>query len=77
MSEVSCWKCKHFERVRMSAFCHGGKRVKRIPQKCWYSGELKFCTDFESKKQEADNKSNERPCTVASANVESYKGGTV
>ena len=59
MNEVSCWKCKHFERVRMSAFCHGGKRVKKLPQKCWYSGEVKFCTDFKPKKQEHEMKSAE------------------
>lgn len=42
-----CWKCKHFERLRMDAYCHGGKRVTKLPQKYWYSGSVKFCTEFE------------------------------
>jgi len=48
----NCWDCKHFERVRMSAFCHGGKKITKLPQKYWYSGSVKFCTYFEAKTKE-------------------------
>jgi hypothetical protein len=50
-----CWECKHFERLRMSAYCHGGKRVTKLPQKYWYSGSVKFCTDFEPRMEGVDD----------------------
>ena len=49
MDEISCWKCKHFERVRMWAYCHGGKKERKLPQSAWYSGSIKFCTYFSPK----------------------------
>ncbi len=45
----NCWDCKHFERLKMSAYCHGGKRITKLRQKDWYSGSIKFCTYFEPK----------------------------
>lgn len=42
----NCWDCEHFERVRMYAYCHGGKRVTKLANKYWYSGTVKFCSDF-------------------------------
>jgi len=42
-----CWNCKYFERFRTEAFCHGGKKVRKLPKKNWYSGRVKFCTFFE------------------------------
>ena len=45
----NCWDCKHFERLRMSAYCHGGKRIAKLRLKDWYSGSVKFCTCFEPK----------------------------
>ena len=50
--EISCWNCKHFERVRMWAYCHGGKKVCKLPQKAWYSGNIKSCTYFSPKDEE-------------------------
>ena len=47
-----CWDCKYFERLKMSAYCHGGKRITKLRQKDWYSGSVKFCTYFEPKVEE-------------------------
>lgn len=44
-----CWNCRHFERIRMAAYCHGGKKVTKLRQKDWYSGSVKFCTYFDPK----------------------------
>ena len=49
MTDVSCGKCKYFERVRMWAYCNGGKKPYKLPQKAWYSGSIKSCTYFEPK----------------------------
>jgi hypothetical protein len=43
----------------MSAYCHGGKRVTKLPQKYWYSGSVKFCTEFEPRTKGADNENTE------------------
>jgi len=48
----NCWDCKYFERLKMSAYCHGGKRITKLRQKDWYSGSVKFCTYFEPKVEE-------------------------
>ena len=48
----NCWDCKYFERLKMSAYCHGGKRITKLRQKDWYSGSVKFCTYFEPKAEE-------------------------
>lgn len=50
MDEKNCWTCEHFERVRIGAYCHGGKRTTKIPQKYWYSGSVKNCTSYKPKK---------------------------
>lgn len=49
-----CWNCEHFERLRMEAFCHGGKKVTKLPKKNWYSGCVKFCTYFEPKTERSE-----------------------
>ena len=56
----NCWECEHFERIRIYAYCHGGKRVTKIPQKYWYSGQIKFCTSFKEK----EGKDNERQHSI-------------
>jgi hypothetical protein len=43
----------------MSAYCHGGKRVTKLPKKYWYSGSVKFCTEFEPRTKGADNENTE------------------
>lgn len=48
----NCWDCKHFERLRMAAYCHGGEKVTKLARKYWYSGSVKFCTNFKPKNAE-------------------------
>ena len=59
MTKANCWDCKHFERIGMFAYCHGGKRVSKLPQKYWYSGSVKFCTCFEKKETVNDQTGSE------------------
>lgn len=54
MTRPNCWDCKHFERIRMYAYCHGGKRVSKLPQKYWYSGSVGFCTYFKERENRDD-----------------------
>lgn len=48
----NCWDCKYFERLRMAAYCHGGEKVTKLARKYWYSGSVKFCTNFKPKNAE-------------------------
>lgn len=45
----NCWDCEHFERVKQSGYCHGGKRITKLRKQDWYSGSVKFCTYFKHK----------------------------